>query len=47
MNNQSKSLLSQFSNYQLQQLYNVETLEEKEQLITRFKQQNAQAKDVQ
>ena len=49
MNNysQSQSLLSQFSNHQLQQLRRAPTLEEKEQLITRFKQENAQAQEVQ
>ena len=47
MNNQSQSLLSQFSNHQLQQLRKAPTLEEKEQLITRFKQENAQAQEVQ
>ena len=47
MNNQSQSLLSQFSNYQLQQLRRAPTLEEKDQLITKFKQENAQAQEVQ
>ena len=49
MNNysQSQSLLSQFSNHQLQQLRKAPTLEEKEQLIIRFKQENEQAKEVQ
>ena len=47
MNNQSQSLLSQFSNHQLQQLCQAQTLEEKDQLITRFKQENAQAQEVQ
>lgn len=49
MNNysQSQSLLSQFSNHQLQQLRRAPTLEEKEQLITRFKKENAQAQEVQ
>ena len=47
MNNQSQSLLSQFSNHQLQQLRRAPTLEEKDQLITRFKQENAQAQEVQ
>jgi len=47
MNNQSESLLSQFSNHQLQQLRKAPTLEEKDQLITRFKQENAQAQEVQ
>ena len=47
MNNQSHSLLSQFSNHQLQLLRKAPTLEEKERLITRFKQENAQAQEVQ
>ena len=47
MNNQSQSLLSQFSNHQLQQLRRAPTLEEKDQLITSFKQENAQAQEVQ
>ena len=47
MNNQSQSLLSQFSNQQLEQLQRAPTLEEKDQLITRFKQENAQAQEVQ
>lgn len=47
MNNQSQSLLSQFSNHQLQQLRKAPTLEEKDQLITRFKQENAQAQALQ
>jgi len=47
MNNESQSLLSQFSNHQLQQLRRAPTLEEKDQLITRFKQENAQAQEVQ
>ena len=47
MNNQSQSLLSQFSNHQLQQLRRAPTLEEKEQLITKFKLENAQAQEVQ
>ena len=49
MNNysQSQSLLSQFSNHQLQQLRRAPTLEEKDQLITRFKRENAQAQEVQ
>ena len=47
MNNQSQSLLSQFSNQQLQQLRRAPTLEEKDQLITKFKQENAQAQEVQ
>ena len=40
MNNKSQSLLSQFSNHQLQQLRRAPTLEEKEQLIIKFKQEN-------
>ena len=47
MNNQSHSLLSQFSNHQLQQLRRAGTLEEKEQLIIKFQQENAQAQEVQ
>ena len=47
MNNQSQSLLSQFSNHQLQQLRRAPTLEDKDQLITRFKQENAEAQEVQ
>ena len=47
MNNQSQSLLSQFSNHQLQQLRRAATLEDKEQLIIKFKQENAQAQEVQ
>ena len=47
MNNQSQSLLSQFSNHQLQQLRRAPTLEEKDQLIIKFKQENAQAQGVQ
>ena len=49
MNNysQSQSLLSQFSNHQLQQLRKAPTLEEKDQLITKFKLENAQAQEVQ
>ena len=47
MNNQSQSLLSQFSNHQLQQLRKAPTLEEKEQLIIKFKRENAQAQEVQ
>ena len=46
MNNQSQSLLSQFSNHQLQQLRRAGTLEEKEQLIIKFQQENAQAQEV-
>ena len=45
--NQSQSLLSQYSNQLLQQLRRAPTLEEKDQLITRFKQENAQAQEVQ
>jgi len=47
MNNHSQSLLSQFSNHQLQQLRKAPTLEEKEQLITKFKLENAQAQEAQ
>ena len=47
MNNHSQSLLSQFSNHQLQQLRRAPALEEKDQLITKFKQENAQAQEVQ
>ena len=47
MNNESQALLSQFSNHQLQQLRRAPTLEEKEQLITKFKLENAQAQEVQ
>jgi len=47
MNNHSQSLLSQFSNHQLQQLRKAPTLEEKEQLIIRFKRENAQAQEFQ
>ena len=47
MNNQSQSLLSKISNHQLQQLRRAPTLEEKDQLITKFKQENAQAQEVQ
>ena len=47
MNNQSHSLLSQFSNHQLQQLRKAPTLEEKERLITKFKLENAQVQEVQ
>ena len=47
MDNYTQSLLSQFSNHQLQQLRKAPTLEEKDQLITRFKQENAQAQEVQ
>ena len=47
MNNKSQSLLSQFSNHQLQQLRRAPTLEEKDRLITKFKQENAQAQEVQ
>ena len=43
MNNRSQSLLSQFSNQQLQQLRRAPTLEEKEQLIIKYKRENAQA----
>jgi len=45
MNNQSQSLLSQFSNSQLQQLCRASTLEEKEQLIIRFKRENQEQVD--
>ena len=47
MNNQSQSLLFQFSNHQLQQIRRAPTLEEKDQLITRFKQENAEDQEVQ
>jgi len=47
MNNQPESLLSQFSNHQLQQLRRAPTLEEKEKLIIKFKLENAQAQEVQ
>ena len=47
MNNQSQSALSQFSNQQLQQLRQTPTLEEKDQLITKFKRENAQVQEVQ
>jgi hypothetical protein len=47
MNNQSQSLLSQFSNHQLQQPRRAPTLKEKERLITKFKLENAQAQEVQ
>ena len=47
MNNQSQSLLSQFSNHQIQQLRRAATLEEKDQLITQLKLENTQVQEVQ
>ena len=47
MNKQSHSLLSQFSNHQLQQLRQAPKLKEKDQLITRFKHENAKVQEVQ
>ena len=46
MNNRSHSLLTQFSNQQLQQPRRAQTLEEKEQLITRFKQELGQDSEI-
>ena len=48
MNNNTSSLLSQFTAGQLQLLRSPRlTLEEKDKLITRFKLENAQAQEVQ
>ena len=46
MNNRSHSLLTQFRNQQLQQPRRAQTLEEKEQLITRFKQELGQDSEI-
>ena len=47
MNNESHSPVSQFTNHQLRQLRHAPTIEEKQELLIKFKTQQPQSQELQ